>query len=85
MNFLDEITKMISGDTNLTTNYKYVNLDGKHLYVEGIKGISQMGQKEIVFMLNKKQITIKGDDLLIKYFDKSTALIDGRIITVTVL
>lgn len=86
MNFLEEIKKLICSDDLLLTNdYRYVNIDGKYVYIEGIVGIKNLSEKEIMFILKKKTITILGEDLFIKYFDNSTATIQGRIISVTVL
>ena len=86
MNFLEDITKLISkDDTLLTTEYRCVNIDGKYLYIEGIVGIKNLSVKEIEFKLKKKSIRILGEDLFIKYFDNSTAILQGRIIQTIVL
>lgn len=86
MNFLEEIKKLVcTGDTLLTNDYRYVNMDGKYVYIEGIVGIKNLSEKEIMFNLKKKTIAVLGEDLFIKYFDNSTATIQGRIISVTVL
>lgn len=86
MNFLEDITKLISKDDTLcTTEYRYVNIDGKHLYIEGIVGIKTLSEKEIEFCLKKKTIKVLGEDMIIKYFDNSTAVISGRIIQTIVL
>ena len=86
MNFLEDITKLIcKDDTLLTSEYRYVNIDGKYLYIEGIVGIKNLGVKELELNLKKKSIKVIGDDMQIKYFDNSTAIIHGRIIQINVL
>lgn len=86
MNFLEDINKLISKDNPLlTTEYRCVNIDGKYLYVEGIVGLINLSVKEIQFKLKKKSIKIVGEDMQIKYFDNSTAIIQGRIIQTVVL
>lgn len=86
MNFLEEITKLICKDDPLFTfDYRVVNIDGKYLYIEGIVGLVNLSVKEIVFKFKKKSIKVIGEDMKIKYFDNSTAIIDGRIIQTIIL
>ena len=86
MNFLEEIKKLICSDDLVFTNdYRYVNIDGKYVYIEGVVGIKTLSEKEISFILKKKTITVIGEELFIKYFDNSTATIQGRIISVAVI
>lgn len=86
MNFLEEITKLIcKDDTLVVSEYRYINIDGKYLYIEGIIGIKSLGEKEIEFKFKKKSIKVVGDDMKIKYFDNSTVIIEGRIIQTVVM
>ena len=86
MNFLEDITNFICKDeTLIATEYRCVNIDGKYLYIEGIIGIKTLSEKEIEFNLKKKTIKVIGNDMFIKYFDNSTAVISGRIIQTIVL
>jgi len=86
MNFLEDITKLIGEDDLLLTfDYRVVNINGKYLYLEGIVGILNLSEKEIEFKLKKKSIKVIGEDMQIKYFDNSTAVIYGRIIQTIVL
>ena len=86
MNFLEEIDNYVSKEYGITFNeYRYVNLGGKVLYIEGHTGINIFNDKEMSFKIKKKILTIKGEELIVKYFDKSTAIVEGRIIQVEVL
>ena len=86
MNLLEELDNTISKEFGMTlTEYRYVNVGGKFLYIEGHTGIDILGEKEIKFNLKKKKLSIKGENLIIKYFDTSTAIIQGKIIQVTTL
>lgn len=85
MKFLEDISNFISPNEPINLDYRYINLNGKYLYLEGIKGVLTLTDKEIEFSLSKKKINIKGEDLFLKYFDNSTALISGRIIQIIVL
>lgn len=86
MNFLEEIDNYVSKEYGITFNeYRYVNLGGKVLYIEGHTGINILNDKEMSFKIKKKILTIKGEELIVKYFDKSTAIVEGRIIQVEVL
>ncbi len=86
MNLLDEIDSMLAKEYGITFNdYRLVNISGKVLYIEGHTGINILGQNEMSFKLKKKVLTIKGDNLTVKYFDKSTAIVLGRIVQVEVI
>lgn len=86
MNLLDELDSFISKEYGITlTEYRYVNLGGKYVYVEGHGGIKVLSESEISFVVKKHVISIKGEDLIIKYFDKTTAIVQGRIVQVFVL
>ena len=86
MNFLEDITKLICKEELLiTTDYRFIDIDGKYLYIEGIRGIKTLSIKEIEFILKKKSIKVLGEDMIIKYFDNSTAVIYGTIIQIVVL
>ena len=86
MNFLDDINNYITKEYGLgVADYRYVNISGKYVYVEGHSGISVLTDKEISFKIKKKIIKISGSDLIIKYFDISTAIVQGQIVNVVVL
>lgn len=80
MNFLEEIDKLITKEFGMTFwEYRYINLAGKFFYIEGHNGISNLSKKEISFKIHKKTLTVYGDDMIIKYYDKSTVIIEGKI------
>lgn len=86
MNLLEEIDGWVSKEYGITLNeYRLVNISGKALYIEGQTGINLMSEKEISFALKKKNLTIKGDNLTIKYFDKSTAVVVGHIVSTQIV
>lgn len=86
MNLMNEIDNVLLKEYGITFNeYRFVNVGGKALYIEGHTGINLLGEKEMSFKIKKKMLTIKGDDLVVKYFDKSTAIILGQIVQVEVV
>lgn len=86
MNLLDEIDSYVAKEYGITFNdYRLVNISGKVLYIEGHTGINILGQNEMSFRLKKKMLTIKGENLIVKYFDKSTAIVLGKIVQVDVI
>lgn len=83
---LNELDNYITQELGVTLKeYRYINIGGKMVYVEGQKGIQNLSKDEISFKLNKKTCTIKGNDLYIKYYDNSTAVVCGSIVSVVVL
>lgn len=86
MNLLDEIDSIVAKEYGITFNdYRLVNISGKVLYIEGHTGINLLGNKEMSFKVKKKILTIRGENLTVKYFDKSTAMILGKIVQVEVI
>ncbi len=83
---LNELDNYITQELGVTLKeYKYINVGGKLVYVEGQRGIVDLGKEEISFKVNNKKCTIKGSDLYIKYYDKTTAIVCGSIVSVVIL
>ena len=83
---LDELDNYITQEMGVTLKeYKYINIGGKLVYIEGQKGLVNLSKEEISFRVHKKVCSIKGSDLFIKYYDNSTAVICGSIVSVVVL
>ena len=83
---LNELDNYITQELGITLKeYKYVNIGGKIVYIEGQSGILALGKEEISFKVRKKVCTIKGSDLYVKYFDNSTAVVCGSIVSVVIL
>ncbi len=83
---LDELDNYITQELGITLKeYRYINIGGKMVYVEGQNGILNLTRDEISFKFRKKTCTIKGSDLYIKYYDNSTAVVCGSIVSVAVL
>lgn len=82
----DKLDSYITEELNITLKeYRYINIGGKLVYVEGQSGILSLSKEEIALKVSNKVCTIKGADLFVKYYDNSTALISGRIVSVVVL
>ena len=82
----DKLDSYITEELNITLKeYKYVNIGGKIVYVEGQSGILSLSKEEISLKVSNKVCTIKGTDLYIKYYDNSTALVCGSVVSVVVL
>jgi len=83
---IDNLDTFVTNELGITLKeYKYINIGGKVVYVEGQKGIVNLTKEEICFKVSKKHCIIKGSDLYIKYYDNNTALICGNIVSVVVL
>jgi len=86
MNFIEEICSHIEKEYGVTVqDYRLINLAGKYIYVEGHSGIKSLSEEEISLNLKKKILIIKGEKLLVKYFDNNTIIVEGSIVQTTVL
>lgn len=80
---LNEIEKfMSSADTSI--NYRTINLGGRSLYIEGIKTIVSFGESEMIFQMKRDILVVSGENMKIKYLDKNTCVLEGKIKAVDV-
>lgn len=64
-------------------NYKYINLNGKLLYVMGFRRIIKYENEEIVLkVINGELLNITGKDLSIKDMEKTSITICGDIYSI---
>lgn len=83
---LDELEKYVSLELGATLKeYKYINIGGKVVYIEGQKGILSFSKEQIDIKLKKQTCAVKGTELFIKYYDTDTIIICGDIVSVVVL
>lgn len=83
---IDKLDTYVSKELGVTLKeYRYTNIGGKMIYLEGQRGIVTLTKEEVSFKLKTKTFTIKGTDLFIKYYDNNTALVYGSIVSVVVL
>lgn len=86
MNFIEEIESFVNTEFNFSLNdYRYIVLSGKFFYIEGKIEIDIISSELISFKLKSKTCKVKGFDLSLKYLDKSTAQVEGKIIGVEVI
>ncbi len=78
MSMMQEIEKLML-DAGACVTYRIVNLSGNRLYVEGIKTVVSFGVDEMNFQLKNCLLTVKGEGLNIKYLDKTTCVLEGKI------
>ena len=78
---MEEIEKFMNCN-NASLNYRYINIGGKSLYVEGIKSVVEFGESKMQFQLKKCVLEVVGQNLKVKYLDKTTAVIIGEIFSV---
>lgn len=83
MSLMGEIEKLMES-AGASSIYRFVNLGGNSLYIEGIKSVLGFAENEMQFQLKKQILTVCGTDLKIKYLDKSTCIIIGKIESVVV-
>ena len=83
---LDELDNYITQELGVTLKeYRYINIGGKMVYVEGHCGIITLTKEEIAFKMRKKTCKVAGTDLYIKYYDNCTAVVCGSVVSVVVL
>ena len=78
MNMMAEIEKLM-GSVGTSWKYRIINLGGNTLYLEGLKSVVCFDECEMRFQLKHGCISIKGQDLKVKYLDKTTCVIIGQI------
>ena len=78
MSLMSEIEKLM-GEVGTSANYRIINLGGNSVYVEGIKSVISFGENEMQFQLKKCLLVVIGENLKVKYLDKSTCVIIGQI------
>ena len=61
-------------------NLTQINL----VYIEGIKSVVSFGESEMQFQLKKNLLVVAGQELKVKYLDKTTCIINGNISSVVV-
>ena len=83
MSMIQEIEKLM-GSAGASANYRIVNLGGTSLYLEGIKAVVSFGSEEMQFQLKKQLLVVSGTDLKVKYLDKTTCVMTGKISSVVV-
>ena len=83
MSFMQDIEKFMQA-VGTSNNYRIINLGGTSIYVEGIKSVVCFGEQEMQFQLKKNLLVIAGEELKVKYLDKTTCLIIGKIFSVVV-
>lgn len=84
MSMMDEIEKLM-GSVGTSANFRIINLGGDSLYVEGIKAVVSFGESEMRFQLKKCLLIVSGEDLKVKYLDKSSCVLNGHIKVVETL
>ena len=75
---MTEIEKLM-GEVGTSANYRIINLGGSSLYIEGIKLVVCLGENEMQFQLKKCLLVVIGENLKVKYLDKTTCVIIGQI------
>lgn len=78
MSMMEEIEKMMNG-VDASINFRVVNIGGKKLYIEGIKSVVNIGEDEMLFQMKNGTLSVSGNNLKVKYLDKTTCIIEGTI------
>ena len=81
MSLMCEIEKLMNS-VDLSANYRIVNLGGKSVYIEGIKSVISFGENEMKFQLKNAFLVVNGQNIKVKYLDKSTCVLEGVITAV---
>lgn len=68
----------------LNQNVPLIYLVGQEcLKIQNYKKILQYNQKEMIFLLSKKILCIKGENLNLEYFNEDEICIQGHIVSIT--
>lgn len=78
MSMMAEIEKLV-GDVGISVAFRIINFGGNALYVEGIKSVISFGEDEMRFQLKKQMLVVCGEQLKVKYLDKTTCVLSGLI------
>lgn len=78
MSLMQEIEKLMNC-VDCSFNYRVINLGGTSVYVEGIKSIINLSETEIMLQVKGRAIAVAGNNLKIRYLDKTTCVIEGKI------
>ncbi|MDD4211273.1 MAG: YabP/YqfC family sporulation protein [Clostridia bacterium] len=82
-NFLGEINDSLELPlTSVFSRYKYVNLAGKMIYVQGYKDILNFDEQEVVLKIKEGELKIVGKNLNIKELNLNSIVIEGIIILI---
>lgn len=77
-NFFNEINDLLQVPlTSATSNYKYVNLSGRALYVQGYSDVLSFNEEQIVLKLKSGELNIVGKHLNIKELNPHSIIIEG--------
>ena len=84
---MDSFFKEIAGLTELPfdtafSSYRYVNMGGAALYVQGHKGIILFDTAKIVLRVAKARLEILGSNLKIKQLSSDDIMITGEVLSV---
>lgn len=83
MSLMQEIEKLMQS-VGSSYSYRIINLGGNSVYIEGIKSVVSFGESEMQFQLKKSLLVVAGQELKVKYLDKTTCVIIGKIFSVVV-
>lgn len=78
MSLMKEIEKLMN-TVESSASFRLVNIGGKSEYIEGIKSVVFLSSDEMRFQLKSKLAIVKGANLMLKYLDKTTCVINGEI------
>ena len=85
MSFNNEINKLLLKyfDSSFS-DYRYLNIGGRAVYIEGQTGLVEFDEKTITFKVKKQILSVVGTNLVIAEFVNSTAVVTGNIESVVV-
>lgn len=82
MSMMSEIEKLMQvAETSF--DYRIVNLGGNSIYIEGIRSVVRLETNEMIFQMKNCALSVVGSELKIKYLDKTTCVILGKIKSVS--
>lgn len=78
-NFFNELTNSLNLEFDAVGSFNLVNISNKVVYVEGQKQILKISSEQIIIKVKNGEISITGQDLVIKRITNTTLIIIGKI------
>ncbi len=78
-NFFNELTSSLNLEFDAVGSFNLVNISNKIVYIEGQKQILKISSEQIIVKVKNGEISITGQDLVIKRITNTTLTIIGKI------
>ena len=77
------IDEFLTDGVDKENSFQYTNYSNKYVVIDGIKELLLSSETEIIVKIKKGELSVKGNNLLIKELSKDQIFISGEIISIT--